>query len=58
MQPLQSVIKLIYQPCSRLCAALGAPLIRDTMITDDDVVNYGFDDYDYDHGFWYSFRLE
>jgi hypothetical protein len=28
------------------------------MITDDDGVNYGFDDYDYDSGFLYSFRLE
>jgi hypothetical protein len=42
---------------------LGAPLIidtliRDTMIIDDDEDNYGFDDYDYDSGFWYSFHLE
>jgi hypothetical protein len=39
---------------------LGAPLIRDTMITYDDEDNYGFngDDYDYDYGFWYSFCLE
>jgi hypothetical protein len=29
VQPLQSVIKLIYQPCSRLRAALGSSLIRD-----------------------------
>jgi hypothetical protein len=35
---------------------LGPPLIRDTMITDDDEDNYGFDDYD--SGFWYSFHLE
>jgi hypothetical protein len=28
------------------------------MITNDDEDNYGFDDYDYDSGFWYSFRLE
>jgi hypothetical protein len=27
--PLQSVMKLIYQVCSMLRAALGAPLIRD-----------------------------
>jgi hypothetical protein len=33
-------------------------LIRDTMITDDDEDNSFFDDYDYDYGFWYSFRLE
>jgi hypothetical protein len=54
-------MKLIYQPCSRLCAAKGAPLIRDTLIRDgwftggdeDD----GFD-YDYGNGMWYSFRLE
>jgi hypothetical protein len=39
---------------------LGAPLIRDTMITDDDEDNYGFNDYDYDYdyGFWYSFHLK
>jgi hypothetical protein len=37
---------------------LGAPLIRDTMITDDDMDNYGFDGDDYDYGFWYSFCLE
>jgi hypothetical protein len=38
--------------------ALGAPLIRDTMITDDDKVNCGFNGDDYDYGFLYSFRLE
>jgi hypothetical protein len=38
--------------------ALGAPLIRDTMITNDDEDNYDFDDYDYDYGFWYSFHFE
>jgi hypothetical protein len=45
MQPLQSVMKLIYQPCSRLRAALGAPLIRDTMVTNDDdsSISDGFD---------------
>jgi hypothetical protein len=32
---------------------LVAPLIRDTIITEDDEVNYGFGDYDYD--FWYFF---
>jgi hypothetical protein len=37
---------------------LGAPLIRDTMITNVDEDNYDFDDYDYDYGFWYSFHLE
>jgi hypothetical protein len=30
VQPLQSVMKLIYQSCSRLRAALGSSLIRDT----------------------------
>jgi hypothetical protein len=30
VQPLQSVMKLIYQPCSWLRAALGSSLIRDT----------------------------
>jgi hypothetical protein len=47
---------MIYQSCSRLCAAKGAPLIRDTLIRDtlftgDDEDNDGFD-YDYDYGFW------
>jgi hypothetical protein len=57
-------MKLIYQPCSRLWAAKGAPLIgdtlnRDTLFTDDDEDNDGFDyDFDHDYGFWYSFRLE
>jgi hypothetical protein len=39
---------------------LGAPLIRDTMVTYDDEDNCGFngDDYDYDYCFWYSFHLE
>jgi hypothetical protein len=37
---------------------LGAPLIRDTMIIDDDEDNYGVNDYDYNYGFWYSFCLE
>jgi hypothetical protein len=60
------LMKLIYQPCSRLWAVLGALLIRDTLIKDtlfkdDDEDNAGFYgdyDYDYDYGFWYSFRLE
>jgi hypothetical protein len=54
-------MKLIYQPCSRLWAAKGAPLIRDTWIRDVlftvDNKDDGFD-YDYGNGFWYSFRLE
>jgi hypothetical protein len=39
---------------------LGAPLIRDTIISDDDEDNNDFncDDYDYDYGFWCSFLLE
>jgi hypothetical protein len=37
--------------------ALGAPLIRDTMITDDDEDN-GLNGDDYDYGFQCSFRLE
>jgi hypothetical protein len=53
-------MKLIYQSCSRLRAALGSSLIRDTLIRggwftggdEDD----GFD-YDYGNGKWYSFRL-
>jgi hypothetical protein len=49
-------MKLIYQSCSRLWAAKGAPLIRDTLIrdalvTDDDEDNDGFYDYDYAYGF-------
>ena len=42
MQPLQRIVKLIYQPCSRLRAALGSSLIRDT---DGSIYNgsiYGF----------------
>jgi hypothetical protein len=50
--------KLIYQSCSRLRAALGAPLIRDTMITDDDENNNGSKGDDYGYGFRYSFLLE
>jgi hypothetical protein len=54
-------MKLIYQSCSRLWAALGAPLIRETLIrdalfADDDEDND--DSYDYGYDFWYSFRLE
>jgi hypothetical protein len=30
VRPLQRVVKLVYQPCSRLRAALGSSLIRDT----------------------------
>jgi hypothetical protein len=30
---------------------LGAPLMRYTMITDDDEANYGFNDYDYDYDY-------
>jgi hypothetical protein len=37
---------------------LEAPFIRDTMVIDDDEDNYGFDDYGFDYGFWYSFCLE
>jgi hypothetical protein len=42
VRPLQRVVKLIYQPCSRLRAALGSSLIRDT---DGPIYNgsiYGF----------------
>ena len=42
VRPLQRVVKLIYQPCSRLRAALGSSLIRDT---DGSIYNgsiYGF----------------
>jgi hypothetical protein len=38
--------------------ALGAPLIRDSIITNDDEDNCGFNGDDYDYGFWYSFRLK
>jgi hypothetical protein len=34
---------------------LGAPLIRDTMIIDDDENNNGFNGDDYEYGFRYSF---
>jgi hypothetical protein len=30
---------------------LGAPLVRDTVITDNDDDNYGFNGDDYDYGF-------
>jgi hypothetical protein len=30
VRPLQRVVKLVYQSCSRLRAALGSSLIRDT----------------------------
>jgi hypothetical protein len=36
---------------------MGAPLIRDTMIIDDDEDNDGFNDDDYNYRFWY-FLLE
>jgi hypothetical protein len=32
---------------------LGAPLIRDTVITDEDEVNNGFNGDEYDYGFRY-----
>jgi hypothetical protein len=52
-------MKLIYQPCSRLWAAKGDPLIRDTWsemvgFTDGDKD----DGFDYGNGKWYSFCLE
>jgi hypothetical protein len=37
---------------------LGAPLIRDIMITNVDEDNNGFNGDDYDYGFLCSFRLE
>jgi hypothetical protein len=37
---------------------LGAPLIRDTIITNDDGDNNGFNGDDYDSGFLYSFLLD
>jgi hypothetical protein len=54
-------MKLIYQSCSRLWAAKGAPLIRDTLIRD--VWSIGGDEDDgfgcvYGNGKWYSFGLE
>jgi hypothetical protein len=54
-------MKLIYQSCSRLWAAKGAPLIRDTLITNvwftggDEDDGY---DYVYGNGKWYSFCFE
>jgi hypothetical protein len=44
--------------CSQLCVVLGAPLIRDTMITDDDEDNNDFNGDVYDYEFQYSFLLE
>jgi hypothetical protein len=38
--------------------ALGDPLIRDTMIADDDEDNNSFNGDDYDYGFRCSFHLE
>jgi hypothetical protein len=43
-------MKLIYQSCLRLRAALGAPFIRYTMVTIDDD---GFVNDDSGYGFWY-----
>jgi hypothetical protein len=43
-------MKLIYQPCSRLSAAKGAPLIRDTLIRD-----VWFTSGDEDDGFGYDY---
>jgi hypothetical protein len=37
---------------------MGAPLIKDTMITDDDEDTNSFNGDDYDYGFRYSFLLE
>jgi hypothetical protein len=52
VRPLQRVMKLIYQPCSRLGATLGSSLIRDTpdtpqmmtlmMMVNDGDFNYAF----------------
>jgi hypothetical protein len=52
-------VKLVYQPCSRLRAALGSSLIRDTpdtlqMMTLMMMVNDG----DFKYVFWYFFSGE
>jgi hypothetical protein len=49
VQPLQSVRKLVYQSCSRLIEALGAPLIRVTL----DTFMMMFNDDDNIYGSWY-----
>jgi hypothetical protein len=49
VQPLQSVRKLVYQSCSRLIEALGAPLIRVTLGT----FMIMFNDDDNIYGSWY-----
>jgi hypothetical protein len=59
VRPLQRVVKLIYQPCSRLRAALGSSLIRDTpntlwMMTLMLMVNDG----DFNYVFWYFLSEE
>jgi hypothetical protein len=46
-------VLLVYQPCSRLRAVLGSPLIRITVDTYMMIVN----DDDYNYGIWY-FLLE
>jgi hypothetical protein len=53
VQPLQSVKKLVYQPSSRLRAALGFSSIRRTMVTFMMMINNG----DYNPDLWY-FLLE
>jgi hypothetical protein len=53
--------KLIYQPCSQLWAAKGAPVISGTwsetfwFTGGNETDGFG---YDYGAGKWYSFRLE
>jgi hypothetical protein len=46
VQPLQSVMKLLYQSCSRLGAALGSSLIRDTndLRYNGSIDGFGYDD--------------
>jgi hypothetical protein len=53
VQPLQRVRKLVYQSCSWLWAALGAPLIWVTL----DTILMMLNDDDYIYGIWY-FLLE
>ena len=60
-QPLQSVWKLIYQPCSRLSAAKGAPVISgiwSEMFRLQVAMRLMVLGIDCGNGKWYSFRLE
>jgi hypothetical protein len=48
---------MIYQSCSRLRANLGAPLIRDILVTNDDEDD-GFNDDGSYNEFWYFLHVD